>query len=178
MPKKKKIELTPVEKYSSRCPACALAKGFVFRDGNAITLDKPIGRGDDSDYYAVLYNGNCKACKTEVFQIEIVIPSNPDSGTEFIDDIVYSDEGYEIYRAEFNDLEWSLYHYRNVVYARDDDITHEWLDRHFIGPFKPHPFDPVSRTVYPDPSPGLSEWDIAKLILKKIGPKALALKWP
>lgn len=175
---KKKIELTPVEEYLKGCPTCgALEEGFVFHDSNAITLSKPIGRGDYSDYYAVLYEGHCNACNTEVFEVEIVVPSDSIPDIEFIDDNIFTDEGHQIYHAKLDDLKWCIYHYHNVTYGRDDDITHEWMDKHFFGPFKPNPFDPVSRTVYPDPSPGLSEWDIAKLILKKIGPKLLAMKW-
>ncbi|MGE0269578.1 MAG: hypothetical protein AB7S78_14100 [Candidatus Omnitrophota bacterium] len=179
MPNTTKIELTHVEKYPETCPVCsASGKGFVFHDGDNLEPDKPIGRGDYSDYNAVLSTGECKTCKGEVFEVEIVIPSSPVPGSEFIDDNNFTNEGYLIYQAKLESLEWCIYHYRNVVYERDQNIVHEWMDKHFIGPFRPNPLNPVARAVYPDPSPGLSELEIAKLILEKLGPKLLALKWP
>lgn len=172
------IKLTPVEKHLERCPVCdLLGPGFTFNDSDTLSHE-PLGRGDYSEYSAHLHEGTCKSCKKPVFMLEVSVLSNPIPDLEFIDDNFFTHEIMQTYHASLPGIQWGLHHYGTVTYDRHPDYTHDWMDRHFIGPFKPNPLNPVARYVYPDPSPGLSASDIARLLLQKLGPQLLALKWP
>ncbi len=174
------ITLTPVDAYRNRCPVCDhLDAGLTFKAEPPLPHD-PLGRGDFSEYAVCFHKGTCQSCKETIFTLEITVLSDAVPEIQFIDDGIYDyeEENKQAYHAALPGIHWALYHHRSVTCGSDPDLTHDWMDKHFIGPFVPTPADKFVRYIYPDTAPQeLPANSMACQLLKKLGPHILALKW-